>query len=253
LFWGEQPPFMPFGCGGRYFFGLMAFRHGDPAAEKNSRRIGWPLAFVIVLLLLALLAAFVFYRLETWPGRTASGSLTRLEQLGREARDSFVKLAHLQPKVTVNDRVYLEQTTSVAELAVLARRVQVEHEMMHTWAGSTKRVRLHGTYLVKAGFDLRKKFTVNIRPNEIVIELPHAQILSVEEEKVEVLALENGLWNRISPGDVEKELAALSSQAREKSSALPAEAEQTFTRQLLEKFRPEQPVRAIFPAPTPRG
>jgi hypothetical protein len=45
----------------------------------------------------------------------------------------------------------------------------------------------------------------------------------------------------------------LSSQAREKSSALPVEAEQTFTRQLLEKFRPEQPVRAIFPAPTSRG
>jgi hypothetical protein len=37
------------------------------------------------------------------------------------------------------------------------------------------------------------------------------------------------------------------------STALPAEAEQTFTQQLLEKFRPEQPVRAIFPAPAPRG
>ena len=77
---------MPFGCGGRYFFGLMAFRQGDPEVEKRSRRIGWPLAFVLVLLLLALLAAFFFYRLETWPGRTVNRSVTRLEQLGREAR-----------------------------------------------------------------------------------------------------------------------------------------------------------------------
>jgi hypothetical protein len=244
---------MPFGCGGRYFFGLMAFEQDHPAAEKKPRRLEWPLAFIIVLLLLALFAAFVFYRLETWPGRTVDRSVTRLEQLGRKARDSFIELAHLQPKVTVNNRVYLEQTTTVAELAVLARRVQVEHEMMHTWAGSTKRVKLHGTYVVKAGFDLRKKFTVNIRPNEIVIDLPHAQILSVEQEQVEVLALDNGLWNRISPGDVQSELAVLSKQAREKASALPAQAEETFTRQLLEKFRPEQPVRAIFPAPTPRG
>ena len=50
-----------------------------------------------------------------------------------------------------------------------------------------------------------------------------------------------------------RELAALPEQARQRATALPAEAEQTFTRQLLEKFHPEQPVRAIFPAPAPRG
>ena len=244
---------MPFGCGGRYFFGLMEFRQNPPAPEKRPRPLGCPLAAVIALIILALLASFIFYRLETWPGRTLDRSATRLEQLGRKARDTFVELAHLQPKVTVNSRVYLEQTTTVAELAVLARRVEVEHEMLHTWAGSTKRIRLHGTYLVKAGFDLRQRFTVNIRPNEIVIELPHARILSVEQEEVEVLTLENGFWNRISPDDVQAQLAALPQQARAKAAALPAEAEHTFTRQLLEKFRPEQPVRAIFAAPTPRG
>ena len=253
MFWGEQPPFMPFGRGGRYFFWVMELQENHPAAEKRSRRLGWPLASLLILLLLALLAVFVFYRLETWPGRTLDHGVTSLEQLGRKARDSFVELAHLQPKVTVNNRVYLEQATTVAELAVLARRVQVEHELMHTWAGSTKRVKLHGTYLVKAGFDLRKQFTVNVRPNEIVVELPHAQILSVEQEQVEVLTLENGLWNRISPDDIQSQLATLPEQARTKAAGLPAQAEQTFTRQLLEKFRPEQPVRAIFPAPAPRG
>ncbi|MEO5718575.1 MAG: DUF4230 domain-containing protein [Chthoniobacterales bacterium] len=221
--------------------------------EKSPRSLGCSLTAIVVLLILALLAAFVFYRLETWPGRSIDRSVTRLEELGRKARDSFVELAHLQPKVTVNDRVYLEQTTTVAELAVLARRVQVEHEMLHTWAGSTKRIKLHGTYLIKAGFDLKKKFTVKIQPNEIVIELPHAQLLSVEQEQVEVQTLENGLWNRISPDDVQSQLAALPAQARAKAGDLPAAAEQTFTRQLLEKFRPEQPVRAIFPAPTPHG
>jgi hypothetical protein len=32
LFWGEQPPFMPFGCGGRYFF---------PAPSLESS-LSWP-------------------------------------------------------------------------------------------------------------------------------------------------------------------------------------------------------------------
>ncbi len=254
MFWGEQPPFIPFGCGGRYFFGLMEWQTNDPAQKQRPpRRLHWPLAFVLIFLILALLGAFLFYRVDTWPGRTIESGVTRLEEVGRKARDTFIELAHLQPRVTVNSRVYLEQTKSVAELAVLARRVQVEHEMMHRWAGSTKRIKLHGTYLVKAGFDLRKKFTVDVRPEEIVIEMPHAQILSVEQENVEVLTLENGLWNRISPGDIQAQLAALPRDARARAADLPAGAEETLTRQLLEKFRPDQPVRAIFPAPTPRG
>ncbi len=244
---------MPFGCGGRYFFGVMELERKRRAKQPGSRRIGWPLAIVLVIVVLALLAGFVFYRIETWPARTAAQSTARLEQLGREARDAFVRLVHLQPRVTINNHVYLEQRSAIAELSVLARRVEVDHEMLHTWAGSTKRVKLHGTYLVKAGFDLRKKFLVEIQPDEIMIELPHAQILSVEQEEVEVLALENGFWNRISPDDIEKELALLPQLAREKSGGLPAEAEQGFTRELREKFHPQQPVRAIFAAPSPRG
>ena len=244
---------MSFGRGGRYFFGLMEFQQNRPVVRKTPWRLGWPSVVVLIFLILAFFAAFIFLWLESWPARTARQSVTELERLGREARQVFIQLAHLEPRVTVNNRVYLEQTTTVAELSVLARRVEVEHEMMHSWAGSTKRIKLHGTYLVKAGFDLRKKFTVNVQPNEILIELPHAQILSVEQQQVEVLAFENGLWNRISPDDIQAQMAVLPQLARERAAALPAEAEQTFTRELQEKFHPPQPVRAIFPEASPRG
>ena len=223
------------------------------APGKSQRRLGCPLAAALIVLILAVLAGFIFFRAETWPGRTAEQSTTELERLGRDARDTFVRLAHLQPRVTVNNRVYLEQTTTLAELSVIERQIEVEHEMLHSWAGSTKRIKLHGTFSVKAGFDLRKKFTVQISPKEILLELPHAQILSVEQKQVEVLAFENGYWNRISPNDIENELAALPQLARQKSVALPTEAERIFTQQLLEKFHPRQPVRAIFPAPAPAG
>jgi Protein of unknown function (DUF4230) len=231
----------------------MEFQQNRPVVRKTPWRLRWPAVFALVFLILALLAAFIVLRLASWPARTARQSVTELERLAREARQVFIQLAHLQPRVTVNNRIYLEQTTTVAELSVLARRVEVEHEMMHSWAGSTKRIKLHGTYLVKAGFDLRKKFVVNVQPNEILVELPHAQILSVEQQQVEVLAFENGLWNRISPDDIQAQLAVLPQLAREKAVALPAEAEQTFTRELKEKFHPPQPVRAIFPAASPRG
>ncbi len=228
-------------------------RSSSDPAPTFTKRVGLPLALALIVLILALLAAFVFYRIESWPARTASDSLSALERVGREAREEFVKLAHLQPQVTINDRVYLEQTTTIAQFAVLERQVEVEHETEQTWAGSRKRIRLHGTFAVKAGFDLRRKFSVNIRPQEVLLELPHAEILSVEQKKIEVLALENGLWNRISPNDVEHELTALSDLARTREADLPAAAEQTFTRQFLEKFHPPQPVRVIFPAPSPAG
>ncbi len=244
---------MPFGCGGRYFFGLMELETKSREKERRSRPLAWPLAIVFVALIFAGLIFAIFYRIETWPARTGAEGAARLEQLGREARDAFVRLAQLQPRVTINHRVYFEQTSTIAELSVLERRVEVEHEFLHTWAGSTKRLKLHGTFLVKAGFDLEKKFNVEVRPEEIVLNLPHAQILSVAQKNVEVLAFENGLWNRISAADLEQQLALLPQLAREKSSGLPAEAEQAFTRQLREKFHPEEPVRVIFPGPAPRG
>lgn len=238
---------MSFGRGGRYFFGLMDSPQSRRAAGKPPPRLGCPLAAALVVLILALLAVFIFLRVENWPRRVVGHGVAELERLGREARDAFVELAHLEPRVRINNRVYLEQTTTIAELSVLAREVEVEHEMLHSWAGSTKRIKISGSYQVKAGFDLRKKFTVNVSSNEVLIELPHAQILSVEQERVEVQALENGLWNRISPDDIQTELGVLPQLAREKSAALPAEAEQAFVGQLLEKFHPQQPVRAIFP------
>jgi len=231
----------------------MDLEKNRPETKAGPWRMNCAFGAVLIALILALLGGYIFYRIEGWPKRSVEASVSGLERIGRDARDQFVSLAHLQPRVTVNNRVYLEQQTSVAQLSVVSRKVEVEHEMEHTWAGSTKRIRLHGTFVAKAGFDLRKKFSVKIQPKEVIVELPHAELLSIEQEGVEVLALDNGFWNRISSADLENELAVLPRLAREKSADLPAEAETTFTHQLLEEFRPPVPVHPIFPAPTPNG
>ena len=199
-------------------------------------------------LIIAVVVVIIFVRLETWPARTARQSTAELEKLGKDLRTAFIDIAHLQPRITINNRVYVEQTTPVSELVVLSRRIEVEHEFLHTWIGSSKRVKLHATFTVKAGFDLRQNLSVDIRPGEIIIQLPHAQILGIEQNQVDVLAFENGLWNRISGEDVQSELSILPQLAREKAaeSGLPAEAERALQRQLDERIRTRQPLRLIF-------
>ena len=214
----------------------------------TSRRVAWPIALTLVSLIIATTVLVVFLRLESWPARTALQSTAELERLGRNLRTAFVDIAHLQPRITINDRVYMEQTTPVSELVVLSRRIEVEHELLHTWVGSSKRVKLHGTFIAKAGFDLRKGLSIDIRPDEIMVQLPNAQILGVEQQQVDVLAFENGLWNRISGQDVQSELSALPELAWKKAaeSGLPTEADETLKQQLEQRIHTSEPLRLVF-------
>jgi hypothetical protein len=210
--------------------------------------MSWPLAFTLIALFIAAVVLIIFWRLESWPARTARQSTGELERLGKDVRAAFFDVAHLQPRITINNRVYMEQTTPVSELVVLSRRIEVEHELLHTWVGSSKRVKLHGTFIAKAGFDLQHNLSIDVRPNEIVVQLPHARILGIEQEQVDVLAFENGLWNRISGEDMQSELAILPQLAREKAAenGLPAEAERALQHQIEERIHPPQPLHLIF-------
>lgn len=214
----------------------------------RSARISWPVAFTLIALLVAATIVIIFLRIESWPARTAHQGTVELERIGKDLRAAFIDIAHLQPRITVNNRVYMEQTRPVSELVVLSRGIEVEHELLHTWVGSSKRVKLHGTFNAKAGFDLRQNLSIDIRPDEIIVQLPHAQILGIEEGQLDVLAFENGLWNRISGEDVQGELSILPQLAREKAieSGLPAQAEHALRQQLEQRIHTQQPLRLMF-------
>jgi len=216
--------------------------------SANSGRVTWPTALTLVALIVATMVIVIFVRLETWPARTARESTAELERLGKDLRAAFIDIANLQPRITINNRVYMEQTKPVSELAIVSRRIEVEHEFLHTWVGSSKRVKLHGTFVAKAGFDLQQDLSIDIRPKEIIIQLPHAQILGVDQEQVDVLAFENGLWNRISGQDLQDELSMLPQLARKRAAqaGMPAEAERTLQRQLEERIHQPQPLHLIF-------
>ncbi|MGZ4966460.1 MAG: DUF4230 domain-containing protein [Chthoniobacterales bacterium] len=207
----------------------------------------------LICLVTAALAAFIFWRMESWPMRTAHQTSAELERLGGDMRDAFVDVLQVQPRVTINNRVYFEKTTALAELAVLSRTTEVEHEFEHTWVGSTKRVKLHATFNIKVGFDLRENVAVDVTDDEIAVQIPHAKILGVEQENVDVLEYENGLWNRISAEDLQSELAALPKLAREKAeqSNLIAEAETALQKQLEERIGTAKPLRLNFGLTSP--
>ncbi len=190
-----------------------------------SGRFSWPVAFTLVALLIAAVIVLIFLRIESWPARTAQQSTAELERLGKDLRAAFIDIAHLQPRITINNRVYMEQTKPVSELVVLSRRIEVEHELLHSWVGSSKRVKLHGTFNAKAGFDLRQNLSIDIRPDEIIVQLPH-----------------------VSGEDVQGELSILPQLAREKAteSGLPAEAEHALRQQLEQRIHTQQPLRLIF-------
>lgn len=222
--------------------------------SAESGKFSWPIALTVVVLILTAGAVFVFLRLETWPGRTIGQGTEDLERLGRDLRSAFIDIAHLQPRITINNQTVVNENASpVAELATLTKELKVKREFAHTWAGSSKRIKLSGTFVVKAGFDLRQDVTVNVQPDEIVIQLPHAELVGVEEQRVDVLALENGLWNRISGADLQNELAQLPEMARKQAIeiGLAGDAEQELQRQLNKRIRARQPIRLVFTTPTP--
>ncbi|HET6406355.1 MAG TPA: DUF4230 domain-containing protein [Chthoniobacteraceae bacterium] len=198
-------------------------------APPPRRGISWKLVLLVIVLAAIGTGAWIFYRIETWPERTSQRVLKAFREVGQ-----------IQPKITIKDRVVFEQTKDALELAVVTRETQVEREMEHEWLGSKKRIRLRGTFNVKAGFDLREQFAVKIEGRHIRAELPPPKILSIDTKDTEVLLLENGFWNKINPKDLEVELQALPELARSKAVqiGLPNEALETFIKRVREQLAP---------------
>ena len=202
----------------------------EPQPVLRRSTLGCGLSLVLVALIVAGLIAFILYRVETWPARAA-----------KQVREAFGEIAQLQPKITVKERVFFEQSASVLELVVASRTTHVEREFEHEWLGSRKRMRLNGSYDVRAGFDLTKPFNVTVQDTKVIVEVPPPRVLSVDQKNIEVLAFENGLWNKVAPEDLETELKALPLQARAKATeaGLQKEALELLTKRLKERLEPQ--------------
>src|ERR1043166_6089853 len=67
--------------------------------SNSAGRISWPAALTLVALIVAILIAFLVYRAETWPMRTAHQGVSEAERVAADVKDAFINIAHLQPRI----------------------------------------------------------------------------------------------------------------------------------------------------------
>ena len=142
-------------------------------------------------------------------------------KLAEAAAEGIKGTFNFTPRVTINQTVVIEQNTPIMEIATVARQVHVDRSWSHRWLGSTKSIRVTGSFTAKAGFDLRRPFTIDIvrNPLRVSATMPPPQLLSLTMDTYRVEEDESGWWNRISSADREAAVLDLQAAARERAEA----------------------------------
>lgn len=213
-------------------------------SAKPQRRFSWPLAFVLSVLIMALLVGIAVWRMINLPLNAIEQTSEGTKGVVREVRDAFVQIMKIQPTIIVKDRTFFDQAGDIAELATVSQTFQVERESAHSWIGSTKVIRMRGIFEGKAGYDLKEPFVVYVDdPGDgsqkiLRLRLPQPRILSVDQKDVEVMRADNGLWNKVQPADVADEANLLHELARKRAaeSAMVREAQESLLQQLRDRF-----------------
>lgn len=198
----------------------------------TSRRSAWPLAVFGIAIVLVGAALFVFWRIETWPARTAAG-----------ISGVFQEVFQFEPRITVENDIVVEQSTDIAELAVVESTVVVERGYENRWLFSTKRLRARATYAVKSGYDLSQGVDVRVAhdPDVVNVTFPEPELLSLDQKDLEILEWDNGLWNRLDSDDAEDAVNSMRELARERAvtQGVLEEAKTSVVEQLSSRLEDE--------------
>lgn len=152
--------------------------------------------------------------------------------------DGIKEVFDFTPRVMIDETVVIQEMAPIVEIAVVERPMLVDYRWTHTWLGSTKALHLQGTFVAKAGFDLREPFTIRISRNsrDVSAILPGPRLLSLEMTGYKILEDEPGWWNAISARDREGAVMQLTETARRQalSSGLLADAQRTAMARITE-------------------
>jgi len=149
-------------------------------------------AVSMVLITLTLCFVFTLHVTRKEAGKTARGAIELVKQV-----------LNITPEVTITTYVTRQKTADIFELASVSKEFPINYHFEHTLYGSTKKLDLVGQYTVKAGFDLRERFTVQIdeRTHRVRADFPASKILSVEQNSYKVVNDDSGYWNRLTQKD----------------------------------------------------
>ncbi|HSO13119.1 MAG TPA: DUF4230 domain-containing protein [Anaerolineales bacterium] len=171
----------------------------------------------ILTFLLIVAAGTTWLFLVYFPKKTLS--------VARDLAETVKNTLGLTPQVTINQKIIYKRTNEILELAMIEQDFDVEHETSHKWLGSEKHITLRGTYRAKIGFNLQKGFNIEVhrgrflRPGQITLQLPHAEILSIEPRDVQKYTT-SGLINWVTNKDIETAARELAELAQDKASKM---------------------------------
>lgn len=152
----------------------------------------------ILLIVLVLTITFAAYSVLVFiPTQMAKRSYAAAAEVGEEIRKAF----QFTPEIRVNNTIVLNQQTSLFELAVLEQTFEHRYVWENSWLGSTKKISISGRFRAKAGFDLHKKFAIDLRDKKAYVTLAPPRALSVESLGDIVYRDEQGIWNWVDLDD----------------------------------------------------
>jgi hypothetical protein len=155
-----------------------------------------------VFLIALAIAAYVL--LVVIPGKVAQQAYDGAKRLGKDIENAF----NFTPEVTVNNTVVLQQQSPILELATLSQTFQHQYKWTNTWLKSTKEIRISGTFVAKVGFNLDRRFAVQVDDDKATVFLPEPIILSLEPQGDVKFEDENGIWNLVKDEDRSRALNA---------------------------------------------
>jgi Protein of unknown function (DUF4230) len=165
---------------------------------------------ILIIILLITLSVTAYVIVVVIPTRLAERSYEGAKQIGRDISDAF----QFTPEITVNNTVVLQQQTPILELATLSQKFQHQYEWTNTRLGSTKKINITGSFEAKAGFNLNKRFAIEINDDKALVFLPKPQLLSIESLSDVKFEDENGYWNWVDMNDRSKAMNAFTRDAK---------------------------------------
>ncbi|HNS61143.1 MAG TPA: DUF4230 domain-containing protein [Anaerolineales bacterium] len=165
--------------------------------------------------------------------------------VANELAEAVKNTLGLTPQVTINQKIIYKRTNEILQLAMIEQDYDVEYETSDKLLGSEKRIHLRGMYRAKIGFDLQKGFNIEVhrggflKPGQVTLHLPRAEILSVEPLDIQKTS-SSGLINWVLNKDIEIATKELNALALDKASKLEMldDAEKRIENRLNEALLP---------------
>lgn len=167
------------------------------------------------------------------------------------------KALQFTPQVQIlNGSIVVEKTTPITELATAKQQFTHSYSWSESWLGSTKTIEIEGTFIARAGIDLKKPFALVVNPASKAVEvrMPGPELLSVEIMKYKIITDEDGWWNKLNAKDRQDALNSLLASARMKEldSGILLEAQRSLE-QTLDTLIRKQGAPSITYKVTPRN